>query len=617
MPKNILTEGPFENHSPTSEACKPVDDLLFFIKKMNEIFFLVDTDRTVVAASEVAQELLGFSGSWDEKTRIDDFFPKVYLDAIFSRVRESDVKQMSLTFPVKNACGREILLETRFNWFIIEDREMLALSCRDINGYIETISDLTQREDLYRTIFHESPLGFVHVNSDGIVTDCNAAFLAIFGFDRDEVLGVCLAEECGLNIYPRFKRAAVDAVVGVHSRHESQFQSKDETYEGWVSVSFSPVRSDNQTFLGAVGIVEDITDARRTEERVTFVSSHDALTGLFNRRACEEAIHYLDKAENFPLGVVYADLNCLKLANDAFGHSEGDRLLKSTADILRGAASEGDYVYRWGGDEFMVLLKNTPLSGVASRVKKITRKCNTWHGEGFVHPSLALGFSAKIFPEQDLGEVIKEAEDGMYSNKLRNGGAARLRILESLEERMHNMRGCAVGNRERRMVMWGEWALSNLDVLGDPEHFRLLCRYHDIGLLASSEELDMINRDPSGDKVAPPMQHMAVGYRIARSIAEIAPVAEQVLAHHEWWDGMGYPNQLRGEEIPYISRLVSLFDTMEAMISIPPDDEKRSFGEILDALEACRGRQFDPVMTTELVSRLRAHPPEFVNNLEV
>ncbi len=618
MPENCLMIRASEEREKGEAAVASVEsELLFFVKEMNEIFLLVDEDRRIVAASDLAWALLGRPATGEGRAKVDDYFPRVYIDAIFRRVQDDEAKQMSLTFPVRDQKGGEVLLETRFNWIPFNGRDLLSLSCRDINGYIETISDLSAREDLYRTIFHESPLGFVHVNSDGIITDCNAAFLSIFGFAREVTLGVSLAEENDLGMYPRFIRAAMDALVGVNSRHEAQFQTSDGTYGGWVRVSFTSVRSDNQAFLGAVGIVEDITEAKRAIEKLGFVSSHDALTGLYNRRACEEAIAFMDREEFLPLGVIYADLNCLKLANDAFGHEEGDLLLRAAADIMRKSVSANDSVYRWGGDEFIILLRNADGGSVAAKVREIAKTCASWSGEGFVRPSMALGHAMKLFAEQDIDEVIKEAEDEMYANKLRDGRPTRLRILGTLEARLHNMMNCAMGNRSRRMILWGEWAIRNLGISEDLEMLRLLCRYHDIGVLAVPEEVEIIRADPAKEKVASLMQHMAIGYRIARSIAEIAKIAEPILYHHEWWDGMGYPNQLKGEEIPFVSRVISIFDAMEGMISLQPEGESPSFGNVLHSLEAGAGRQFDPYLVRDIVGKLRKEPPEFVNNLEV
>ncbi|MDR1021120.1 MAG: diguanylate cyclase [Synergistaceae bacterium] len=598
--------------NPPSETSRASGELSRFFRGVNEIILVVDEERVVVAASDLAQRTLGINLDGSHKVPVDDFFPRVYLDAIFSRVRLEKVNDKPLTFPVKDASGKEIILETRFNWSRLGEKDVLILSCRDISWYTDAISGLGERENRYRTIFHESPLGFVHVNSDGYVTDCNSAFLGIFGFDRSEAIGVCLAEENNLQIYQRFKIAAMDALIGVSSRHESQFQAQDGGQARWVRVSFSPVRTDDQIFLGAIGIVEDITEAKRAIEEISFVSSHDALTGLYNRAACEKALAALDKQEHLPLSLIFADLNCLKLANDAFGHEEGDTLLRAAAGILIENVTHNDSAYRLGGDEFLMILPNTDLSAAVSRSKSIADTCAVWKTGGLVRVSVALGCATKYFVEQDLNNVMKASEDEMYANKLHYGKKTRKTILAELEKRLHGMMGGAMGKRCRSMMLWGEWAIANMSPKLDPDEFRLLCRYHDIGVLASPGELDIIRVDQYRNKVAPPMQHMAAGYRIARSIAELTPAAENILAHHEWWDGMGYPNQLRGDEIPYASRLISIFDAVEGMVTLASEGDIVTLDDAVKSVELCAGRQFDPDLVGEFTEKLAKTPPEFI-----
>jgi diguanylate cyclase (GGDEF)-like protein/PAS domain S-box-containing protein len=592
------------------------EELTRFVKDLNEIVLIVGMNRTVVAASDLAVSFLGIPDFIAGNVLVDDFFPRVYLDAIFSRVKTEDVKRTSITFPVKGADGKEKLLEARFSWSKAGGTDVILLICRDVNWYSRTIADLTEREDRYRTIFHESPLGFIHVNSDGYITDCNTAFLKMFGFERFEVIDVNLAEDNTLNIYQRFKRAVMDAVIGVSSRHESQFNSADDGRFGWVHASFSPVLSDSRVFHGAIGIVEDITDTKRAMEEINFVSSHDALTGLYNRAACEIALNAFNKPDYLPLGIIYADLNCLKLANDAFGHHEGDLLLRSIATIITENIGTNGFAYRWGGDEFIILLHNAELSYVASTARAITDMCAMWKGEGLVRPSVALGFSSKLFMEQDTRDVMKTAEDEMYANKLHYGKTVRQAILKELETRLHDMMGGAVGRRCRRMLSWADWAVTNMDLVCEPEEFRILCRYHDIGLLASPDELDIIRSDQSRDRVAPPMQHMAIGYRIARSIAEISGAAENILAHHEWWDGMGYPNQLSGEDIPFAARLMSILDAVEGMTALTLPGDLATLGDALESVKSCAGRQFDPGLVDQFLCKLLEAPPDFIGDME-
>jgi diguanylate cyclase (GGDEF)-like protein/PAS domain S-box-containing protein len=585
------------------------ENLLFsFIKNLNEIIFIVNSGREIVEASDMTRKIFGIPEKPAE-SRIEDYLPKVYMDIILQRIKMDDGRQMKLTFQAKNANGNGITLEVRFNWFRLGDENLLSITCRDIGEFMKNVSDLTEREDRYRTIFRESPIGFIHVNSDGFITDCNNAFLFILGLERFEVTGVCLAEDNNLDIYPLFKKSAMNAVVGIPSKHESQFYTNNGNNSGWVRVSFSPVVSENRTFLGAVGIVEDITEAKNAVDRISFVSSHDALTGLLNRHACEEACIAMDSPEYLPLGVIYSDLNCLKLANDAFGHQEGDVLLKTAAKILKENSGQNGEAYRLGGDEFIVLLKNTSASGVEDCVRRIDSACREWKSEGLVLPSVALGSSVKLYDSQKLNDIIKESEDIMYANKMRNGKTTRMRILGELENHLHGMLDGSVGHRARRMMTWGEWFLENIGGC-DPEILRLLCRYHDVGLLANPEELPLISGVSLVRDMASPMQHMAVGYRIARCTAEIISAAECILSHHEWWNGMGYPNQQKGEEIPFASRVVSIFDSMEGMMSLNFED-KLTLTQALDAIESRAGKQFDPSLAGMIVSLAKKTPPKF------
>ncbi|MDR1966426.1 MAG: PAS domain-containing protein, partial [Synergistaceae bacterium] len=194
-----------EGEGEASEGYKPsvgvslLDDAVCnFIDSLNEIILLVDENRDIIAASGVARALFGLSPE-GEAPNIENLFPKVYIDSISHRMKGEDAKRMTLTFPAKAADGHEVLLEARFNWFQAGNENLLSITCRDITDFMKAMSDLTDREDRYRTIFRESPLGFIHVNSDGYITDCNNAFLAIFGLDRSEVIDVCLAEDNDLD----------------------------------------------------------------------------------------------------------------------------------------------------------------------------------------------------------------------------------------------------------------------------------------------------------------------------------------------------------------------------------------------------------------------------------
>jgi response regulator RpfG family c-di-GMP phosphodiesterase len=107
---------------------------------------------------------------------------------------------------------------------------------------------------------------------------------------------------------------------------------------------------------------------------------------------------------------------------------------------------------------------------------------------------------------------------------------------------------------------------------------------------------------------------MAAGYRIAKCTAEIASAAEPILSHHEWWDGMGYPNQLRGEEIPIESRITSIFDAMESLATLGANGRRYSSREAWAAVTGGAGRQFDPSLISVFTSMLEEKPPKFLKD---
>jgi diguanylate cyclase (GGDEF)-like protein/PAS domain S-box-containing protein len=590
--------------------------LSLFVKELNEIIFILDEGENIVAMSDMARDLLGVHALEGLGQNIGRYLPKVYVDAISQRTKTDDYREKQLTFPTKGNDGREILLETRFNWFRENGGNLLVVVCRNINDYMRMLSDLRASEDRYRTIFRESPIGFIHVSSDAYIIDCNNAFLEIFGLSEFEVCGVCLAEENNLDIYPLFKQAAINAVVGTESRHESEFVTNNGNNKGWVRVSFSPVISENRSFLGAVGIVEDITETKAATDKISFVSSHDTLTGLLNRRSFEEAQYSKDRDEYLPLGVIYADLNCLKLANDAFGHHEGDILLKAAADILQSSAGTDGEVFRLGGDEFILLKTNTSPREIADCVANITAQCRNWMGEDLlVKPSMALGSAIKLSPEQKIEEIVKQAEDTMYANKIRFGKPTRMNILASLEDRLHRMDGGSSGRRAARILQWGEWLLENQHLDCERDVLMMLCRYHDLGLPAHPEETLLIGKDPREEDAAANMLHMAAGYRIAKCTAEIAMAAEPILSHHERWDGKGYPNQLKEEEIPLASRIISVFDAVESLISLD-SGRRMMFSDAWAAITDCAGKQFDPHLIKTLSLMIEKKPPKFLKEPE-
>ncbi|MFA7575494.1 MAG: diguanylate cyclase [Arcobacteraceae bacterium] len=177
-----------------------------------------------------------------------------------------------------------------------------------------------------------------------------------------------------------------------------------------------PFYDKEGNIVGTFGISRDITDRKKSEEKIHYLYYHDRLTGLYNRAFFDESLNRLDTDRQLPLTIVMGDIDKLKLINDTFGHLEGDILLKTIADIFKKCFRKEDIVSRWGGDEFIAILPNTGKEEALSIIKRIKSACKKKSING-VPISISLGISTKESTSENILDVLKEAEDKMYKKK--------------------------------------------------------------------------------------------------------------------------------------------------------------------------------------------------------
>ena len=162
-------------------------------------------------------------------------------------------------------------------------------------------------------------------------------------------------------------------------------------------------------------------ERKRTEERIRYLSFHDALTGLYNRAYFEEELERYNFPRYYPLSIMMVDTNGLKAINDTFGHHEGDRLLQHLASLLNSISRKGDVIARLGGDEFTVLLPSTSsqeASIICERIRKICEEDKT--EPAYLRPSIALGHATQKGEYQNIEALLKEADKRMYQDKNKN-----------------------------------------------------------------------------------------------------------------------------------------------------------------------------------------------------
>jgi len=346
-----------------------------------------------------------------------------------------------------------------------------------------------------------------------------------------------------------------------------------------------------------------------TEQEMAYMSLHDRLTGLYNRVYFEEEIQRLNYSRLYPISIISADIDGLKLINDTMGHSTGDDLLRSFAEILKANMRSSDVVSRFGGDEFAAILVSTDrptAERVIERIRKAVARYNESRSGPFL--SFSMGVATSNNGESSLLDCLKMADDLMYRDKLSRSNSVRSQmvntLLLTLAEKDHISGGHASRLQEMAIKLGKRMGL-NSDQLVD---LSLFAQVHDLGKVGIPDRILFKPGKLTEEEWAIMKLHPEKGYRIAVSSPDLSTVADLILKHHERWDGKGYPLGLEKTEIPIECRILSIVDAYDTMTNDRPYCKARSHSEALKEIERCAGTQFDPKIVEEFLKMLQESP---------
>lgn len=370
----------------------------------------------------------------------------------------------------------------------------------------------------------------------------------------------------------------------------------------WVEVS-TKYRYHSSGDIELVGVSRNIDKRKQAEEAVLYLSYHDQLTGLYNRRFYEEELLRLDTPRNLPIALIMADVNGLKLINDAYGHQMGDKVLMEFAEILKNECRHDEIASRVGGDEFVILFSHTDQKSVESIVKRLNTVISNVRIDHTIL-SVSMGFALKENPLEDLGDVFKRAEDAMYQHKLTISPSIKRAtidlIVNSIYERnhqevVHSQSVCEYCQAIGRELGFETEAINQLGLAG---------LRHDIGEIAIDEAILTKSEKLSDAEWAEIKRHPEIGYHILRSVNELAEIAKFVLEHHERWDGRGYPKGLKADEISLQGRIIAIADAYCTMTTERPYCRALTDAEAITEIKKCSGLQFDENLAQLFVEKV-------------
>ncbi|MFA5375238.1 MAG: PAS domain S-box protein [Dehalococcoidia bacterium] len=401
---------------------------------------------------------------------------------------------------------------------------------------------------------------------------------------------------------PFFRGEDLQGLVVVFTNKERTFSGEDQNLLKAIS---------NEMSIG----INNIMLLEKTRQ----LSVTDELTGLYNRRYFFEMLDVeINRAgrTKHPFSLVMLDLDGFKEYNDKYGHSNGDAVLEAFSQMLKSSIRKSDLAFRYGGDEFALILPGAD----AGRAKKIVQRARAkWQKEPLSQSKIFgghVGFSSGIaeYPENAespdgliflADAALYQAKKKGYEDKL----VSELRTLSTdimdvaTQDQVYAL-AATVDARDPYTYGHSQRVAEITMAIGkqigmpaeDLDKLQAAALLHDIGKVGVPDAILSKMGKPTPEEWDVIKKHCSEGARILSYVKELSSLVPIVLHHHEWYDGSGYPSGLKGMDIPSGARITSVADAYDTMVTKRPYREEISSKEACEELKRSAGTQFDPVI---------------------
>lgn len=514
---------------------------------------------------------------------------------------------------ISNFLKKVALAEEKLN----ESYEKLSASNEELQAYVQQLAAseeelrnqynrIVESEHTFRKLFERASDAIMIMENNKII-DCNPAAIELLGYDsKKSILGKSPWE-----LSPeRQPDGKLSKEKGIESIKNSEKNVKSK-FEWWhkknngtlvpVEIMLTSIMLNRKKVYHA--LVRNSSERKQMEQKLEHLSYHDQLTGLHNRRFFEEELNRIDSEGKLPFTIVMADVNGLKLINDSFGHSMGDELLKKVSKVMEEGCRTTDFIARLGGDEFVLILNETDVNEAQQIIRGI-RESASKETVGSNSISISFGYEAKRKKEEKVQDILKKAEDHMYKRKLFESPSMRGKTINTIISTLHekNKREEQHSHRVSRLCKRMGEALGLNQ--GEIKELKTVGLLHDIGKIAIEENILNKAGKLENEEFKKIKRHPEIGYRILSTVNDMSEMAEYVLAHHERWDGKGYPKGLKGEEIPLQSRIITIVDAYDAMTSARSYRDALSEEFAIEELQKNAGIQFDPKLVKVFIEKV-------------
>ncbi len=468
-------------------------------------------------------------------------------------------------------------------------------------GYRGTDTDITKRkkmeidlkrsEEKYRLLFENAVEG-IGVFQEGKIKIWNPMLQTMLKISKENLQDRNLLDLIHTEDRQRVQRLHKERVRGLKDQVTEEFRViREDGAVRWIESKGIQIVWNGQP--ASLNFFTDITERKETEKNILHLSYHDQLTGIYNRRFFEEELNRLDNPRNLPLSIVIVDVNGLKLFNDGFGHEAGDQLIVTVAQILDKESRANDVAARIGGDEFVVLMPNTDQHQLKAFQKRFEVELAKENLLG-IPISVSLGSSTKNDENMSIRDTFKRAEEWMYRRKTEDSPKYKRKTLDRIMDSIFERIPWEESHAKNTAKLAG--AFGEILGFGEKEQEELILAgyYHDIGKIGVDLEILRKNTGLEPEEIRRVKRHPEVGYQLLNTTNETLAIAEMVLYHDEKWDGTGYPQGLKGEEIPKGARVVSIVEVYENLIHDRPYQKAIDQQQAKNIIVSEKGKAFDP-----------------------
>lgn len=528
-----------------------------------------------------------------------------FLDLLYSK---GSVADQEISLRNLDGSARSVLLSASLTVFGKEP--CVIISINDISNRQKMEEQNRISEERYRFIAENTQdVIWVYRPKEDRFTFVSPSIHSLRGISAEQAM----QESLSRMVSPDFAEVIRNEVIrGIHALEENRngpasllFEVQQPTADGkrvWVEIS-AKIRLDASGEVEIIGVSRNIQQRKKTENEVLYLSSHDQLTGLYNRRYYEEELKRVDMEDNLPLTLIMADVNGLKLTNDAFGHSAGDKILKTFADILTKETRPADVVARVGGDEFVIILKRTESSEAEKLVLRISDAISEKQMVRAIL-SVSFGWKTKSTMSESIEDVYKQSEDDMYRNKLFSGSSLKNDILNLIRKSLFGQNSIEQSHAESVSELCRKTGAAIGLKEDDVKELGLAGLLHDIGKIAIPESILMKNGVLTEAEMNEVRRHPEIGYQILRSVSDFSDIARFVLDHHERMNGSGYPRGLRGDEISTQAKIIGIAEAYDSMVRKMPYRKARSKETAILELQNNSGTCFDPAILEVFIDKV-------------